>query len=129
MLHKYPTDDCAGDVIDAALAVHTRVGSGLLESAYQAFLACELGFRGFDVRAQVPVPAEYRGVRVDVGYRIDLLVAGSVIVELKAVNRLLPIHEAQVISYLRLSGLRVGLLINFHSVRLKDGIRRFVNNA
>jgi len=117
-----------GQVVDGAIRVHSALGPGLLESAYEACLAHELRKRGLGVRTQVPLPIVYDGVRIDLGYRIDLLVDDAVVVELKAVTRLHPIHEAQLLSYLKLSGHRVGLLINFHSLHLRDGIRRMVNN-
>jgi GxxExxY protein len=98
-----------------------------LESAYEACLVCELLERGLSVERQKPMPVKYRGVTVDCGYRIDLLVQGSVIVELKAAERLEPIHEAQLLSYLKLSRCKVGLLINFNVKALKYGIRRLVN--
>ncbi len=120
-------DDISGEIVDAAMEVHTALGSGLLETAYEACLAHELSCRGLRVRRQVPLPVVYKGHEIDAGYRMDLLVAERIVVELKAVEKLSPVHEAQVISYLRLSGLRVGLLINFHVPRLKQGIRRFVN--
>src|SRR5688572_5844208 len=117
----------SGEVVDSAMKVHSTLGPGPLESAYETCLAHELARGGLEVRVQVPVPLVYEGVRVEVGYRIDLLVDGVVVVEIKAVTKLLPIHEAQLLSYLRLSGRRVGLLINFHSLRLKDGIKRIMN--
>jgi len=117
-----------GQVVDGAIRVHSALGPGLLESAYEACLAHELRKRGLGVRTQVPLPIVYDGVRIDLGYRIDLLVDDAVVVELKAITRLHPIHEAQLLSYLKLSGHRVGLLINFHSLHLRDGIRRMVNN-
>lgn len=117
----------AGQVVDASLRVHSTLGPGLLESAYEACLAYELRERGLEVISQLPLPVTYRGVRLEVGYRIDLLVGGGVVVELKAVARLLPLHEAQLLSYLKLSGHRIGLLLNFHSAHLRDGIRRMVN--
>ena len=117
----------SGAVINAALAVHSELGPGLLESAYLACMVLELRARGLAVRSEVPVPVRFRGVAVDVAYRMDLLVDEMVIVETKAVTKLMRIHEAQLLSYLRLSGLRIGLLINFHSERLKDGIRRILN--
>jgi GxxExxY protein len=104
------------------------LAQGLLESAYEACLAWELRQRGFHVETQVPLPLVYHGVKLEVGYRIDLLVDDCVIVEAKSVDGLAPIHEAQVISYLKLSGRKVGLLINFNVVHLKDGIRRLVNH-
>lgn len=121
-------DQTSGYVVDAALRVHTALGPGALESAYEACLAYELRARGLTVRAGVPLPIVYREVRLDCGYRLDLLVNESVIVELKAVSRILPVHKAQLLSYLKLSGHRVGLLINFHEVHLRDGIHRMVNN-
>ena len=114
-------------IIGAAMAVHRELGPGLLESAYEACLAYELPDRGLSVERQKALPVKYRGVNVDCGYRIDLLVEGKVIVELKAVKRLEAIHKAQLISYLKLSGCKVGLLINFNVKVLKDGIRRLVN--
>ena len=117
----------SGAVIDAAMTVHSAVGAGLLEHAYGLFLALELRLRGVEVRTEVPLPVHYRGIRVDVAYRLDLVVEQELIVEVKAISRLAPIHDAQIISYLRLSGLRIGLLINFHERHLKDGIRRFLN--
>jgi len=114
-------------IIGAAMAVHRELGPGLLESAYEACLAYELPDRGLSVERQKALPVKYRGVNVDCGYRIDLLVEGKVIVELKAVERLEAIHKAQLISYLKLSGCKVGLLINFNVKVLKDGIRRLVN--
>ena len=115
-------------VNDAAMKVHSVLGPGLLESAYQACLAYELRKRGFSVACQVPLPIIYEGVQVDVGYRIDMIVQDAVLAELKAISKLLPINEAQALTHLKLSGYRVGLLINFHVLRLKDGIKRFVNN-
>jgi GxxExxY protein len=117
-----------GVVVDAAIRVHSALGPGLLESAYEACLAHELRTRGLDVVAQVPFPVVYRGTRIDVGYRIDLLVDKTIVVELKALANLLPLHEAQLLSYLKLSHLPVGLLINFHVPHLKDGIRRMLND-
>ena len=117
----------SGQVVDAALRVHSALGPGLLESAYEACLAYELRDRGLLVRTQVPVPVAYRGVRIESAYRLDLLVEESVIVELKTATRLAPVHEAQLLSYLRLSGHRVGLLINFHELHLRNGIRRLMH--
>ena len=114
-------------ILDAAIAVHTALGPGLLESAYQACLTYELSARGLKVQMQVPLPINYRGVLIDAAYRLDLVIDDLVIVELKAVERLMPIHEAQLLSYLKLSGKRLGLLINFHVLRLKDGYKRIVN--
>jgi GxxExxY protein len=113
-------------VIGAAMAVHRELGPGLLESAYQACLACELAGCGLTVEQQKPLPVKYRSVELDCGYRLDLLVEDQVIVELKAVQKFDPIHDAQLLSYLKLSGCKVGLLINFNVRVLKNGIRRFV---
>lgn len=120
-------DRATAQVVDAAIQVHSALGPGLLESAYVACLAHELRARRIRVQTQLPLPVVYRGTRLEVGYRIDLLVCDAVIVEVKAVASLLPIHEAQLLSYLRLSGHRVGLLINFHVPMLRDGIRRMVD--
>jgi GxxExxY protein len=119
----------SGEVIDAAMKVHSVLGPGLMESTYRACLAHELRVRGLVVQEELVLPVIYDGVRIDLGYRLDLLVEGVVIVELKAVKRLLPIHEAQILSYLRLRDVRIGLLFNFNVVRLRDGIRRFVHRA
>jgi GxxExxY protein len=115
------------EVFDGSITVHSSLGPGLLESTYQACLAQELRLRGLFVETQVQVPVAYKGVRLDVGYRIDLVVERSVIVDLKAVKQLHPIHEAQLLSYLKLADYRLGFLINFHVVRLRDGIKRMVN--
>ena|SRR5688572_1651478 len=120
-------NDVSGSVVDAGMKVHTQLGPGLLESAYQVCLAYELKKRGLDVQTQVPLPVIYDEVKIDCGYRVDLLVERSVLVEIKAVSKLLPIHEAQLLSYLKLGGFRAGLLINFHVPRLKEGIKRMVN--
>jgi len=114
-------------IIGAAIQVHRVLGPGLLESAYAACLAYELSKRGLAVEEQKPVPLVYEQVKLECGYRMDLLVEHSVVVEVKSVEALAPIHEAQVISYLRLSGCKLALLINFNVVVLKDGIRRFIN--
>ena len=115
-------------VIGAAIEVHRALGPGLLESAYEACLAFELAQRGVKVEPQKPLPVVYKEVHLDCGYRLDLLVANAVIVEIKAVESLAPIHQAQLLSYLRLSGCKVGLLINFNVKILKDGLRRLVND-
>ena len=115
-------------VIGAAIEVHRALGPGLLESAYEACLAFELAQRGLKVEPQKPLPVVYKEVHLDCGYRLDLLVANAVIVEIKAVESLAPIHQAQLLSYLRLSGCKVGLLINFSVKVLKDGLRRLVND-
>jgi GxxExxY protein len=109
------------------MVVHTRLGPGLLESAYQACLRYELQKRGLRVAVQVGLPVVYEGIKVEAGYRIDLLADDQIIVELKAVEAIHPIHKAQLLSYLRLSGKKLGLIINFHVLHLKDGITRMVN--
>ena len=113
-------------IIGAAMKVHSALGPGLLEKAYEVCLAHELTKRGFKVQTQVELPVIYDGVRVELGYRIDLLVNDMVVVELKCAEKIIPVFEAQIISYLKLSGKRVGLLINFHVRHLKDGVRRFI---
>jgi GxxExxY protein len=114
------------EVIGAAIAVHRALGPGLLESAYQECLSQELVLRGIPFERQVPLPLEYRGITCECGYRLDLLVAGAVVVEIKSIEAIAPIHEAQLLTYLRLGGWCVGLLMNFNVVVLKDGIRRRV---
>ena len=121
-------NEISGGIVDAAMKMHTTLGPGLLESAYEVCLRHELAQRGLHVRSQVSLPVEYDGVKLDAGYRIDLLVQNAVIIELKSVERILPLHEAQLLSYLKLSGLHLGLLINFNVVHLKDGIKRMVNH-
>jgi len=115
-------------IIGGAIEVHRALGPGLLESAYEACLAFELAERGLKIEQQKPLPVVYKDVQLECSYRLDLLVEDAVIVELKSVSELAPIHKAQVISYLRLSGCKVGLLINFNVEVLKDGVRRLVNN-
>jgi GxxExxY protein len=127
-LCRMKINDVTGQVVDAAIKVHSALGPGLLESAYRACLAHELRKRGLGVQTEVPVPVVYDTILLDVAYRIDLLVAGAVVVEVKAINKLLPVHQTQLLSHLRLSDRRAGLLINFHVGRLKDGIVRMVNH-
>ena len=116
--------DCSEQVIGACIEVHRELGPGLLESAYEQCLAYELGLRRLRFEQQIPVPVHYKGVARECSYRVDFLVARELVVELKAVERLLPVHEAQVITYLKLLGVRVGLLVNFHSDAVKRGLRR-----
>ncbi len=111
--------------IGCAIEVHRLLGPGLLESAYEQCLAREFAIQGIPFQLQVPVPVEYKGIRLDCGYRIDILVEDRLILELKAVDVILGIHKAQVLSYLKLSGIRTGLLLNFNVELLKDGITRF----
>ena len=120
-------NELTGEIIDSSMKVHSALGPGLLESAYEACLLYELRERGVNARKQVELPLTYKDVKIDVGYRIDLLVEDLLIAELKSVDRLLPIHEAQLLSYLKLSGKRVGLLLNFNVTRLKEGIKRRIN--
>ena len=114
-------------IIGAAIEVHRRLGPGLLESAYQACLAYELRQLGYKVQEQKPLPVVYKDVQLDCGYRLDLVVEDAVIVEVKAIEQLAPIHGAQLLSYLRLSGKKIGLLMNFHVRVLKNGLKRIVN--
>jgi GxxExxY protein len=116
-----------GKIIQAAMKIHTALGPGLLESAYEACLEYELIKMGLKVKRQKPLPIIYEEVHLECGYRIDLLVEDTVIVELKAVEALAPIHHAQLLSYLRLAGKKLGLLINFHTEHLRDGIVRKIN--
>lgn len=117
-------NEISGIIIDSAIKVHRALGPGLLESTYEACLFHELTLRGLRVERQVPMPIHYEGVQLDAGYRLDIVVEGKVIVELKAVEGLLPIHEAQLLTYLRLSGIKLGLLMNFNVTRLMDGVLR-----
>ena len=114
-------------ILDSAMKVHSALGSGLLESAYEACLAHELKKAGLPFERQVILPIVYDGERLDTGYRIDLLVAEKVIVEVKAVEKVLPVHGAQLLSYLKLSKCKLGYLLNFNVVHMKDGIKRIVN--
>ena len=114
-------------VVRAAMQVQSELGPGLLESTYVACLAEELRCGGHQVQSQVPLPVVYRGIELQHGYRLDLLVDNEVVVEVKTVEKLAPVHEAQLLTYLRFSRRRIGLLINFHTAHLRDGIRRMVN--
>jgi GxxExxY protein len=116
----------SGAVITAAMKVHSTLGPGLLESAYEACLAHELRKAAYRVESQVGLPVVYDGIKLELGYRIDLVVEDLVIVEIKSIEAIAPIHHAQVLSYLKLSGKSLALLINFNTVHLKDGIKRFV---
>ena len=114
-------------IIGAAIEVHELLGPGLLESAYEECLAHEFAVQGVKFKRQQGLPIAYKGVRLDCGYRLDFIVEGRVIVEIKAVERIIPIHEAQLLTYLRLSRLKWGLILNFHASVLKHGIRRMVH--
>jgi len=127
MQRKEQLDFVTGQIIGAAIEVHKTLGPGLLESAYEACLAFELRGRGLKIEQQKPLPLIYKEVRLDCGYRLDLIVNDAVIVEIKAADQVLPIHDAQLLSYLRLTGITVGLLINFHITILKNGVKRIVN--
>ncbi len=119
----------SGVIVDSAFAVHQALGPGLLESVYEQCLAVELRARGLAVAQQVSQPVTYRDVRVDAGFRLDLLIEDLVVVEVKAAERLLPVHEAQLLTYLKLSRRQLGLLINFNVPLIKDGIRRIVRSV
>ena len=122
-------DLIARQIVDSAFAVHSTLGPGLLESVYEECLACELEARNLAVQRQVMLPIFYRDVRIDAGFRMDMVIGGLVVVEIKATERNLPIHEAQLLTYLKLSGHRIGLLINFNVPLIKDGIRRLINRT
>ena len=128
MKEKELLDDITDKIIGAAIKVHRALGPGLLESAYEVCLAFELSDSRLKVEQQKPLPVIYRDVKLDAGYRLDVIVEDSVIVEVKAVAQMAPIHQAQLLSYLKLSGCQVGLLINFNVKILKQGIKRVVNN-
>ena len=114
------------EIIGAAIEVHRMLGPGLLESTYRECLCRELSLRGLSFRKECGIPLQYKGIQLDCGYRVDLLVADSVVVEIKAIEQLAPIHDAQLLTYLRVGGWQIGLLINFNVVVLKDGIHRKV---
>jgi len=117
----------AKQIVDAAFRIHTTLGPGLLESVYHTVLAYELNRRELRATSQQPIPVVYEGVRIDVGFRADLIVEDKVIVEIKSVEALAPLHRKQLLTYLRLADKRLGLLINFHVPLIKDGITRIVN--
>ena len=120
-------NELTGKVIGAGIAVHKHLGPGLLEKAYQACLAYELRELGLQVQEEVPVPVVYKEVKLDHGYRIDLLVENKLVVELKAIEALTDVHTAQILTYMRLGEYPLGLLMNFHVTLLKQGIKRFIN--
>ena len=126
-MHEEERNQLTGIIIGAAIAVHRALGPGLLESTYEACLVYELRQRGLEVEQQKSEPLVYKGVQLECGYRLDLLVAGEVVVEVKAVEHIHPTHRAQLLSYLKLTGHKIGLLINFNVRILKDGIHRYVN--
>jgi GxxExxY protein len=119
-------NELTDSIIGAAMEVHRTLGPGLLESTYEMCLCRELNIRGIRFERQVPIPVEYKGVKLDCGYRADIIVDGTILVEIKAIDLLLPIHDAQVLTYLKLGGWKIGLLINFNVELLKHGLRRRV---
>jgi GxxExxY protein len=126
MLTPRENDVFTQKIIGFAIEVHRQLGPGLLESAYEECLCYELKQSGINFRRQVPLPVVYKSMRLDCGYRIDVVAEDCVILEMKTVERLMPIHEAQILTYLKLSGIRTGLLLNFNSPALKDGMRRIM---
>jgi GxxExxY protein len=120
-------DEVAKVIVDTAYHIHVKLGPGLLESVYRAVLAHELRKRGLHVQAEVDVPVEWEEVRLDIGFRADLIVENKVVVELKSVEKTIPVHKKQLLTYLRLTGCRLGLLMNFGEVLIRDGISRVVN--
>ena len=126
MAEATETDFLTHKIIGFAIEVHRQLGPGLLESAYEECLCFELEHAKIDHQKEVPLPVVYKSVQLDCGYRLDIVVENRVVVELKAVEHLMPIHEAQMLTYLKLSHIRIGLLMNFNSVALKEGLRRFV---
>ena len=121
-------NEIAKEVVDAAYKIHTKIGPGLLESAYEALLAYELKKRGLQVVSQQPIPILYEDIQLEIGYRADLIVEDKVIIELKSVEKTAPVHKKQLLTYLKLADKRLGLLINFGQVLLRTGITRVVNN-
>jgi GxxExxY protein len=121
-------DRITGQIIGAAIEVHRELGPGLLESAYEQCLCHELSLREMPFHRQVKLPVKYKGIHLDCGYQMDVVVADIVVVELKTVEKLLPIHDAQLLTYLKLLGCQLGLLLNFNVPVLKDGIKRMVND-
>ena len=118
----------ATEIVDSAIKVHKALGPGLLESAYQQCLIYELRQRGLTVDSEVPMPIKYGEVKIEVGYRMDLVINKMIVVENKTVEKLLPIHQAQLLTYLKLSGYNLGFLLNWNVTIMKDGIKRIVNN-
>lgn len=121
-------NEISSKIIGAAIEVHRQLGPGLLESSYEKCLAFELKELGLEVQTQVAVPVVYKGIKLEVGYRLDIVVENKVIVETKTVSELLEIHKAQLLTYLKLTGLKLGLLINFNSIKVIDGVKRVANN-
>ena len=121
------TESIAKAVLDAAFQVHTTLGPGLLESVYEACMVHELGLRSINIKSQIILPVIYKGMKVDSGFRLDLLVDGCVIVEIKSADIISPVYNAQLLTYLRLAEIRLGFLINFNVIHLRDGIKRIIN--
>jgi GxxExxY protein len=121
-------NELAHEIVDAAYRIHTELGPGLLESVYSLTLAWELEQRGLRVTCQTDVPVVYRGIRMEAGFRADLIVNGKVIIEVKSIEAVMPVHKKQLLTYLRLADKRLGLLINFNVVLIKDGITRIANH-
>ncbi len=121
-------NEISSNIIGAAIEVHKFLGPGLLESSYEACLLFELRQKGLNVKSQVPLPVSYKGLQLDAGYRIDILVEEKVIIEVKAVNELAEIHTAQILTYLKLTNFKLGILINFNTAKVIDGFKRVVNH-
>lgn len=126
-MDRQTVENWATQIVDSIFKVHSSLGPGLLESAYQVSLAYELTKRGLEVQTEVPQPIIYDTVKLDIGYRLDMLVNHTIVIENKTVDALLPVHQAQLITYLKLSGLKLGFLVNWNSAKIKDGIHRIVN--
>lgn len=126
MLERTGQDPLTYEIIGGAIEVHRALGPGLLENVYEECLAIELGDRGLEVQRQVPVPVLFKGRQIDLAYRMDMLVNGLVVLELKAIEKLMPVHEVQLMTYMRLADKKTGLLINFHTPYLRDSIVRRV---
>ena len=121
-------NEIANKIVGASLELHRAVGPGILESAYEVALAYDLRNLGLDVKQQIPMPFKYKEISLEIGYRVDLIIENKVLIELKSVENLAPIHFAQTLTYLKLSNLKLGLLINFNTKLIKNGIHRVVNN-
>ncbi|MBK5214597.1 MAG: GxxExxY protein [Flavobacteriaceae bacterium] len=120
-------NEISSKIIGACVEVHRVLGPGLLESAYEVCLTHELRERGLEIKSQVPLPVIYKGIKLDAGYRIDMVVENKVLIEIKSVESLAPIHTAQILTYLKLKNMKLGLLINFNEVKVVNGIRRIIN--
>ncbi len=125
-MEKYVCEKLTESIISAAIEVHKSLGPGLLESAYEQCLCHELYLRGIKFQRQRPLPLEYKGIKLDCSYRLDILVEGQIVIELKTIEKILPVHQAQLLTYLKLLPAKVGLILNFREARLKDGICRMV---